>query len=320
MSMKDTIIRAATAVICVIVLCITSSSAVTNYSNAVMQAAKLTGNTTAVGGTSTDTDESIPSDTPSDTTDDTVIDEITDDGEGLPTDEGTDTTAADDSSAVTTPDASAQKNDPTTYSKEQIVKYYTESMNKSYNHKNYDLKKTETIAISVNSITPGGQGAAKLANKIVEAYAKTNEETIAFSKGLAVHDGIYRADDFGVPVSLDPKGAKAASVTKKGNEYEINIQVVAETATLEKFPVYNRQCSFPLNLAAIDLFGLTVTQADFNYSGTTLKAYVGADGYVRQAEVYMPLSGKGGGNFIGIKGAAEVSGSMRRTLDFTYKK
>lgn len=313
--MKDTILKSVTAVICVIVLCITSLVAIGNYSDAVKDAAKVAGNSSQVSGETYDNNEDVMSDVPSD---DTVTDEATDGADATTPDEGADTVTPAPDEQVTSPESDTQTNDPTSYSKEQIVKYYTESMTKSYNHRKYNLKKTETIAITVDSMSPGGKGAAKLANKIVEAYAKTTEETIAFSKGVAVHDGVYRADDFGVPVNLDPKGAKSATVTKKGNDYEINIQVVPEKATLEKFPEYNRQCSFPLNLAAVDLFGLTVTQADFNYSGTKLKAIVGADGYVKQAEVYMPLSGKGGGNFIGINGAAEVSGSMRRTLDFTY--
>jgi hypothetical protein len=32
----------------------------------------------------------------------------------------------------------------------------------------------------------------------------------------------------------------------------------------------------------------------------------------------MPLAGSGGGNFIGIKGGATVSGSLKKTLAFTY--
>ena len=318
--MKDTIIKSVTAIICVVALCITSSVAIGNYSDAVKEAAKLAGTSVSGNGSVTEQDTQADDDYYTEDTTDAAV-ENTDDTSvdaDADTKPEADVTTPEASDEVTTAPQTSATADPTTYTKEQIVKYYTDSMNKSYNHKKYDLKKTETIAISVDSMQPGGKGAISLVNKIVEAYAKTTEETIAFSKGVAVHDGVYRADDFGVPVNLDPKGAKSATVTKKGNDYEINIQVVPETATLEKYPVYNQQCSFPLNLGAIDLFGLTVTQADFNYSGTKLKAIVGADGYVKQAEVYMPLSGKGGGNFIGIKGAAEVSGSMLRILTFTY--
>lgn len=312
--MKDTVLKSATALICVVILCITASVVVGNYSDAVKDAAKLGGETSAVGGTVDDGNIQVTPDDSSDLTSDETPD-VTD--ATSPADDTQASTSASGETA-TVSDSQDGKNDPTAYSKEQVVEYYTESMTKSYNAQKVTIKKTETIAISVDSMTPGGKGAAALANKIVEAYAKTTESTKAFSKGVATDDGAYKANDYGFPVTLDPKGAKTATVTKKGNNYEINIQVVSESATLEKFPVYNKQCSFPLDLGAVDLFGLTITQADFSYTGTKLKATVGADGYVRQAEVYMPLAGKGGGKFIGISGAAEVSGSMKRTLTFTY--
>lgn len=312
--MKDTVLKSVTALICVVILCITSSVAVGNYSDALKDAAKLGGETSAFDGTVDNDNVQITPDNSSDLTSD-VTPDIT--YTTTPADD-TQTSTPDSDENATVPTSQDGANDPTAYSKEQVVKYYTESVTKSYNAQKVTIKRTETIAISVDSMTPGGKGALALANKIVEAYAKTTESTKAFSKGVATDDGTYKANDFGFPVALDPKGAKTATVTKKGNNYEINIQVVAEDATLQKFPVYNKQCSFPLDLGAVDLFGLKVTQGDFSYTGTKLKATVGADGYVKQAEVYMPLAGKGGGNFIGISGAAEVSGSMKRTLTFTY--
>ncbi len=313
--MKEIIFKSVTAIICVAIFSLTLSSAIGNYGEAVMTAAEKSASVPAVG-----TDDNSTATTPDgvvgDNTDvtpdaDTNTDVTPDAGADTTPDAGADTDA-------TAPDAEQSATDPTAYTKDQAVKFYTDSMNKSYNAQKVAIKKTDVIAINVQEVTSGGQAAAKLVNKIVEAYAKTTEYTKSFSKGIATDESKEKADSFAVPVTLDPKGAKTATVTKKGNDYQINITVVPETATLEKFPVYNKQCSFPLNLAAVDLFGLTVTQADFNYSGTTLKAVVGADGYVKSAEVYMPLAGSGGGNFIGIKGGATVSGSLKKTLVFTY--
>ena len=308
--MKELILKSVTAVICVAIFSLTLSSALGDYGEALQKAAEISGSVqTGNGNTDTDSQNS-------------PVQDFTDDGIY---DNSTDTVIPDDSTDATTPDADATApddgapaNDPTAYTKDQAVRYYTESMNKSYNAPKVTIKKTDTIAINVEEVSPGGKAAANLANKIVEAYAKTTEGTKAFAKGVATDESKEKASDFSVPVALDPKGAKTATVTKKGNDYEINILVVPESATLEKFPVYNKQCSFPLNLAAVDLFGLKVTKADFNYSGTKIRAVVGADGYVKSAEVYMPLAGSGGGNFIGIKGAATVSGSLRKTLAFTY--
>lgn len=319
--MKETIIKAVTAVICVAVFSLTMSSAFGKYGEAMTKAAEVAGSAQIVTGNT----ESVPQDSFSQDTNNGVADDATD---ATTPDAGTDTTTPDAGTDVgvdtntdtgaTTPDSGAVANDPTSYSKDRAVRYYTESMNKSYNAPKVTIRKTDTIAIDVQSVNPGGDGAARLANKIVEAYAKTTEYTKSFAKGVATDESKEKAVDFSVPVSLDPKGAKTATVAKKGNDYEINILVVEEAATLEKFPVYNKQCSFPLNLAAVDLFGLKVTKGDFVYSGTKIKAVVGADGYVKSAEVYMPLAGSGGGNFIGINGTATVAGSLKKTLAFTY--
>lgn len=308
--MKELILKSVTAVICVAIFSLTLSSALGDYGEALQKAAEVSGSV-QTGNGNTDTDSQNSPD--QDFTDDGIYDNSTD---TVIPDDSTDATTPD--ADATAPDDGAPANDPTAYTKDQAVRYYTESMNKSYNAPKVTIKKTDAIAINVEEVSPGGKAAANLANKIVEAYAKTTEGTKAFAKGVATDESKEKASDFSVPVALDPKGAKTATVTKKGNDYEINILVVPESATLEKFPVYNKQCSFPLNLATVDLFGLKVTKADFNYSGTKIRAVVGADGYVKSAEVYMPLAGSGGGNFIGIKGGATVSGSLRKTLAFTY--
>ncbi len=51
--MKETILKSVTAIICVVILCITSSVAVGNYSDAVKEAAKLTGTVSSSGGSAT---------------------------------------------------------------------------------------------------------------------------------------------------------------------------------------------------------------------------------------------------------------------------
>lgn len=314
--MKETIVKSVIAMLCVIAICITSSAAVGKYSDALIEAAKLSGSTSAVGGgtAENDTDTATP-DIPTDETDEAVTDAPADGTDTVP-EENTQPDASAPDTGVTQPEKDDTANDPTSYSREQAVRFYTDSMKKSFTAPKTTIKATQTIGISVDEMDP--KMAEKLAKKIVNAYAKTTESTRSFAKGIATDDGKGKAADHAFPADLDPKGAKTATVTKKGNDYEINILVVPEDATLEKFPVYNRQCSFPLNLATVDLFGLTITQADFTYEGTKIKATVGADGYVKYAEVYMPLAGKGGGNFIGIGGSATVSGYMKKTATFTY--
>ncbi len=311
--MKEAIFKSLTALVCVAIFCVSISSGVDKIVEAKKSTFEMNGsdavfdnNVFENGG-----DMNYNSDV-------TLGGSVDNSGE-------VDNSGASDNQSAETPIPGATEttpvgnpSDPTSYSKEQIVKYYNESMNKSYNTPKVTIKKTDVIAINVESIKPGGDIATNIANKIIKKYAKTTEETKNFVKGGATDDASYKASAFAVPAELDPRGAKTATVTKKGNDYVISIQVVNEAATLKKFPVYNKQCSFPLDLAAVDLMGFKVTSADFNYPGTVLKAVVGADGYVKTAEVYMPMAGGGKGSLIGIDGSATVSGSMTKTIAFTY--
>lgn len=312
--MKETIVKALAAIICVAIFCSMLTSAIGNYTDAMKSIAGFGGSDSGYAGSISDgsiDDQAYPdSEMPVDGT-------VDNSAAGDSADSATDSEISDIVGAgETTTEAGSA--DPSSYSKEQAVRYYTESMKKSYSSSKVTIKKTDSIDINVISITPGGNIATKVANKIIEAYATTTEGTKSFAKGVATDESKETAEAFSVPVALDPRGAKTATVTKKGNDYEINILVVPEAATLKNFPVYNKQCSFPLDLASVDLFGINVTSADFSYTGTKLKAVVGADGYVKYAEVYMPLAGGGGGNLIGIDGSAEVSGSMTKTMTFTY--
>lgn len=311
--MKEAILKSVTALICVAIFCLSISSGVDKIVEAQKNTFEANGSESALGDSVLE-----------DSGDMNYTPDVMPDGSADVSGEA-DNSDADDNQSAETPTQGASEatpegtpSDPTSYSKEQIVKYYNESMNKSYNAPKVAIKKTDIIAINVESIKPGGDIATDIANKIIEKYAKTTEETKNFVKGGATDDASYKASNFAVPAELDPKGAKSATVTKKGNDYVVSIQVVYESATLKKFPVYNKQCSFPLDLASVDLLGIKVTSADFNYPGTILKAVIGSDGYVKTAEVYMPMAGGGGGNLIGINGSATVSGSLKKTLAFTY--
>lgn len=92
--MKDTIIKSITAIICVVVLCITSSVAIGNYSDAVKEAAKLAPVAT-VGGNNAATNDGadVPSDTPADVPSDVPADTPADTPADVPADTPTDAPA-----------------------------------------------------------------------------------------------------------------------------------------------------------------------------------------------------------------------------------
>ncbi len=117
--MKETIIKSVTAIICVVVLCITSSIAIGNYSDAVMEAAKLAP-TTAVGGNNATNNDGVdvPSDTPSDVPSDVPSDTPSD----VPSDVPADTPA--DTPTDAPSNAPAGDNKPAALTKADVIKIF----------------------------------------------------------------------------------------------------------------------------------------------------------------------------------------------------
>ena len=124
--MKETIIKSVTAIICVVVLCITSSVAIGNYSDAVKEAAKLAPTVSAGSNVSTDDNADVPSD-------DTAADVPSDDtAADVPADDTvTDAPAADDTATdATTPDAgttdapAADDKKPAAMTKADVIKLF----------------------------------------------------------------------------------------------------------------------------------------------------------------------------------------------------
>lgn len=318
---RQTIIKSVTAVICTAVFCLTASSAMDALSQAVSEKATLADNSVtsdAAGNEAAAQNDAggfVPAPSGGNTSSDSYVPSY--DGGSS---ENVDTPAAADNTSGTGNNTPAPKtadpNDPLNYSVAQLVNYYNSCLKKTYNLPNLTIEKTEDIKIVIDDVTPGGEKVANFGNKIVDKYAKATDFKDTFKNGKSTTGG-DGAEEFSMHASLAPAGAKNAAIKKSGNGYEIRILVVPEKATLDKKPTYNSQCSNPLDLGAVDLFGLKVTQADFNYPGTMLIAIVDSEGRVKSAECTMPMNGTGSGKFI-ISGSATVHGSMVKSAKFSF--
>lgn len=315
---KKTVIKSVTAAVCAAAVCISANSAVGSYSDAIIAAANAKANpTSASTGEADSTEAEYIYDASFENTDsETVPEEAASVDGSIAAEDTADNTQADESAADVKTEKSENSNDPTKFNKAQVVNYYNTCLKNTYNLPKLTISKTEDIKIVIDDITPGGDGMVKFGNKVINKYAKATDYTDTFANGKSTSGG-DDAQEFSMHANLDPAGAKTATVTKKGDGYEINIAVASEKASLEKRPVYNSQCSNPLDLGAIDLFGLKITQADFNYPGTTLKAVVDSKGRVTSAVTYMPMNGSGAGKLI-ISGGATVHGSMTKSAKFSF--
>ncbi|MDD6276169.1 MAG: hypothetical protein PUB20_05045 [Clostridia bacterium] len=322
---KLTWTKAITAVVCVVAICISSSVAVGKYSNAVIESAGKGGsvasaNADVSGGDVAEDPNGVVTEDPA--ADPGAVDPNGAVAEDPAADAGdaTETPAADNGTATQTPASNggttnAATNDPTTYSKAQIVNYYNTSLKNSYKQK-VTMTRTEKIDIAVDSMKPDSSALVSVVNKIIKNYATENTNTLAFSGGKA-SDGTLAAD-FGPKTGLTADGAKSASVKKSGSNYVVTINVVSEKATLSTPPKYNKLCAAPLDLASVDLFGVEVTKADFTYPSTVLTATINANGQVLSSSVSQPLSGTGGGKFIALSVEATAHGSWTQKITYKY--
>lgn len=181
------------------------------------------------------------------------------------------------------------------YNKNQIVAYYNSCLKSSYSQARMTDRKTEQVKISVKSVkfNDGGTNSTvtSLANKIASSNQKQTEESKSFTNGRA-SDGTA-ASTYVLPANLSASGVKKAEITQNGRGYQVKITLVAETCGHTSKPPHNASCAWPLDInevaGALNGFA-EITQAEFNYPGTTLTANIDAAGRVSFVRVDMPLT------------------------------
>lgn len=202
--------------------------------------------------------------------------------------------------------------DPLDFSKAEIIEFYNKAITESRTGK-VKVTNTENVSITINSIT-GGNLVKNIANGIVESYAKPTTATKNFVNGKCDSETLGY---FSACSNIDADGVAKAEIKKSGNGYEVTITVVPEKSQLGTEPKYNAQCSRPLDIGAVDLKGIKVTKADFNYSGTVLKAVIDENGKVISTNVTMPLAVVGEGS-LGIKVSVDASGVYTNNSVYAY--
>lgn len=210
-----------------------------------------------------------------------------------------------------------EASEPVFETKEDIVNYYNKVIDEA-NKSTATVTSSENVEIKIDSVS-GGKTVQSLANSLVSNYAKPTTTTESFTNG-ACNNTANQSDigTFTACKSIDNSGVADATITKNGDGYIITLTVVSEKSSLNEKPKYNSQCSRPLDLASVDLSGVTVTKADFTYSGTILKVTVGADGKVTSTDVTMPLAVSATGKLSIVSLNAEVSGTYTNQSNFVY--
>ncbi|MBR3835226.1 MAG: hypothetical protein IKJ69_00355 [Clostridia bacterium] len=220
--MKESIIKAVTAIICTASLCITSNVAVSNYSDAVKEAAKLTGSVfvedNSVADESTDTPESNDTDITTEDSTDTVTDPTVDNE----TEEVTqaDTTDVTDSKTEPTKKADSEM------TVDEIVKLFNESANKIKTDAKKVVKNYEKRIVNEDKLElPAGlEGTAK---SMISTFMSDDTEPIVYSTKEDIRNE-YIVPEQDYVSKLQPSTVLNATCTDKGSTYEIYFKLKDE--------------------------------------------------------------------------------------------
>ena len=198
---------------------------------------------------------------------------------------------------------------PNLSTKQEIVDYYKKSLKDAYNSENVTVDKTETVAITLDSLKPSK--AKSIADSLIKSNSapKNNKKTFT--------SNAQEAEKFLVPNILEADGVAVATAAETETGYEISITLVEEKVDTKTKPKYNGQASLPLDLNSLGLSSLKVTSGGFEYPGTVITAKTDKSGKLLSLKHTMPLAFDATGDISFIKGAA-ATGHGTYTLDVTF--
>ena len=218
--MKESIVKAITAIICVIVLCVTSSVAVSDYSDAVTEAAKLTPNT--VSGASSD----ISADTPTDESVDTPTDEPTQESADESVDGSTQEEAVTESTDKTDKkEESTQKADKQ-MSTAEIVELFNKSANKIKTDAKKVTKNFEKRVVNEDKLELPA-GLEDTAKNMIKTFMSDDTEPIVYSTKEEIRNE-YIVPEQDYVSRLQPSTVQQATCNDTGKTYEIYLKLKEE--------------------------------------------------------------------------------------------
>ncbi len=229
--MKDTIIKSITAILCVIALCITSSVAVNNYSEAVKEAAKLAGTASSTGGEVVNSVEpdADPTDAPAVDSEETTA----------PSEDTSDVSEDESTTAPANNDDPTKSPASTDMSKAAFVTFFnaeTAKIAKSGSY-NFNRKCEYTNPIDVGSAT-------KALNKLISSIDEnSNLDTVVGGfLGIGEKKGTYpkNKDDFAENYRIKATALKEAdlgSFTAKNGVYTFTLANAANPKKTNATPL-----------------------------------------------------------------------------------
>ncbi len=217
--MKESIIKAVTAIICVAVLCITSSVAVGNYSDAVKESAKFKGSNSVVSDSADESTEDSSDEYVTDSSTDEVTDTVTDETVNNETEEITqvDTTDVSDNKTETTEKAESAM------TVAEIVDLFNKSANKIKTDATKVVKNYEKRTVNEEQLKMP-EGLEDTGREMMKKYMSDDTEPIVYSTKEDIRNE-YIVPDQDYVSKLQPSTVVKATCVDKGSTYEIYIKL-----------------------------------------------------------------------------------------------
>lgn len=229
--------------------------------------------------------------------------------------------ASQETTAAAEPTAPQPSNDPSTWSKEQILSFAKESVNKTKAFTgNVSAKHTENTTVNVTK-APGGSMVSGIVNKIIGGVIEPTDETLNFAGGKATNtegETVQLLLPKAGPFSLDISGVASASASMNGANTVVTITLPSEVGTLTTPPVHNAASIGYLDASTLDLSAVTVNYLDITYKGSKMVLTVNPDGYVVSAEYSVPLGISAEGKALGMTAQIEAEGQDVEKWSFTW--
>lgn len=206
-----------------------------------------------------------------------------------------------------------QINSVYSWSTEEILAKMTTAINQTKSYKNnLSVHHSESFTANITECTGGAIG-QRVANTLVASVVKPTDQTLNFSNGTATtSEG--ETTQILLPkngrFSLTSAGVKSAKAYKEGDKTVLSVTLIQENVDEKTIPQHNSRGVGYLDVASVDLMGMTINDGEIQYLGSTITIKVNPAGYVTYAKYTIPLHVYGEGSKGSLSGYAVFDGEQ----------
>jgi len=199
------------------------------------------------------------------------------------------------------------------WSTQETLSKMTAAINQTKAYKgNLAVHHSESFTANITECTGGAIG-QRVANSLVGAVVKPTDQTLNFANGTALTDEgettqilLPKNGQF----SLSSAGIKSAKAYQEGDKTVLVVTLVQENVNEKTVPQHNAKGVGYLDVASVDLMGMTITNGEIQYLGSSIMIKVNQAGYVTYAKYTIPLHVYGEGARGSLSGYAVFDGEQ----------